>query len=156
MDFLYHFDLWHWLVVGAVLLIAEVVVSGGFLLWIGLSAVLVSFVVWLFPGLTWGTQMMLFGFLALTASIIWWAFLRKYPIHTDDPKLNRRSEQYVGREFELIEPIHNSRGKIKVDGTVWTVTGPELAQGIRVKIIRAQGVILVAEKSGNEQEQPHE
>lgn len=149
MNFFHELNQWHWMVVGALLLIAEVAVSGGFLLWIGLSAFLMSIIVWIIP-LTWGFQMISFGIIAVCACIAWWAYLRRYPIHSDDPKLNRRSEQYVGRAFELVEAIHNSRGKIKVDGTMWTVKGPDLPVGARVKIIRAEGVILVVEKSENE------
>jgi len=146
MEFFNHLNQWHWMVVGAVLLIAEVIVSGGFLLWIGLGAFLISLIVWMIPTLLWSTQMILFGLFALCASILWWAYLRRYPIHTDDPTLNRRSEQYIGRTFALVDPIENSRGKIKVDGIMWTVKGSDMPSGTQVKVIRAEGVILIVEK----------
>jgi membrane protein implicated in regulation of membrane protease activity len=137
---------WHWLILSALLLIAEVSISGGFLLWMGLSALAVSIIIWIMPSLSWGVQMLLFSVIAVITSILWWAYLRRYPIATDDPKLNRRSEQYVGRTFTLIEPIQNGRGKIRVDDSIWTVQGPELPLGTQVKIIRAEGTLLVAEK----------
>lgn len=137
---------WHWLVLAAILLIAEVAVGGGFLLWIGISAIIVSITVWIIPNINWGIQLLLFSIAAIATSVIWWAYLRKHPITTDDPKLNRRSEQYVGRVFDLAEPIVNGRGKIRVDGIMWTVKGHDLPLGSQVKIIRAEGVVLVAEK----------
>jgi membrane protein implicated in regulation of membrane protease activity len=146
MEIFHEFNLWHWIVVGAILLIAEVIVSGGFLLWIGLSAFLMGFIMWVMPTLSWGTQMILFGMMALAASILWWAYLRRYPIHTDLPTLNRRSEQYVGRTFILVDPIENSRGKIKVDGIMWTVAGIDMPAGTQVKVTSTDGVILVVEK----------
>ena len=146
MNFFHTLTHWHWLVLSALLLIAEVSISGGFLLWIGLSALAVSIIVWIAPAISWGIQMLLFSVIAVAASIIWWAYLRRYPIATDDPKLNRRSEQYVGRTFNLIEPIKNGRGKIHVDDSTWTVQGPDLPVGTTVKIIRAQGTLLIAEK----------
>jgi len=148
MEFFQTLTPWHWLIIAAALLIAEVLISGGFLLWIGLSAVAVSVIIWIVPSVSWSMQMILFSVIAIITSISWWAYLRRHPIQTDDPKLNRRSEQYVGRTFTLIQPIENGRGKIRVDDTTWTVKGPELPLGTKVKIIRAEGVILIAEKAG--------
>lgn len=140
------FTYWHWLGIGLSLLIFEVLVGGGFLLWIGISALIVSLGSWLLP-LTWTAQMMAFSVCALLTSFGWWLYLQKRPLQTDDPKLNRRAEQYVGRTFELIQPLHNGRGKIHVDDSTWTVKGDEeLPLGTKVKIIRTEGTMLVAEK----------
>ena len=139
------FTYWHWLGLAVLLLIFEVSVGGGFLLWIGISAVMVSFLSWLFP-LTWTAQMLLFCACALLTSFGWWAYLQKRPLKSDDPKLNRRAEQYIGRTFTLIQPIQNGRGKIHVDDSTWTVKGEDLPLGTTVKIVRAEGTILIAEK----------
>ncbi len=138
---------WHWLILSAILFIAEVSISGGFLLWIGISALVISAIVWIFPAISWGTQMMLFSIIAVATTFFWWAYLRRYPIATDDPQLNRRSERYVGRTFVLSEAIQNGRGKIHVDDSTWTVKGPDLPVGTTVKIIRTEGVLLIAEKA---------
>jgi membrane protein implicated in regulation of membrane protease activity len=138
---------WHWLILGVILLIAEVAVSGGFLLWIGLSALVVSLIVWIVPTMHWGNQLLLFSAGAVIASASWWAYLRKHPIATEDPKLNRRSEQYTGRVFTLVEPIINGRGKVHIGDSTWTVQGPDSPAGTDVKIIRAEGVVLIAERA---------
>ncbi len=141
------FTSWHWLGIAVLLLIFEVLVSGGFLLWIGISALMVSLLSWLLP-LSWTLQMMLFSACAVLTSFGWWLYLQKRPIKTNDPKLNRRAEQYVGRRFELIQPVKNGRGKIHVDDSTWTVKcDQDLPEGTTVKIIRAEGTILIAEKN---------
>lgn len=140
------FTYWHWLGLAVLLLIFEVLVSGGFLLWVGISALIVSLGSWLFP-LTWTAQMMLFSACALLSSFGWWLYLQKRPLKTDDPRLNRRAEQYIGRTFELIQPIQNGRGKIHVDDSTWTVKGEDLPVGTKVKIVRAEGTILIAERN---------
>jgi membrane protein implicated in regulation of membrane protease activity len=140
-----HLTQWHWLVLALLLLIAEVLVSGGFLLWIGLSAAAVSLVVWFLPNLSIGLQMLLFGAGAILTSFIWWQYLQRHPIVSKDPNLNLRSQQYVGHTFNLIEPIINGRGKIRTGDSFWVVTGPDLPVGTKVKIIRADGMVLVAE-----------
>lgn len=138
---------WHWLAISISLFMIEIIFSSGFVLWIGLSALIVSIIAWVMPQLTWGIQLLLFAVGSIITFIIWWNYLRPYPIATDDPKLNRRSEQYVGRIFTLAEPIVNGRGKVKVDDTIWTVEGPDLPLGTRVKIIGTNGILLIVEET---------
>jgi len=38
---------------------------------------------------------------------------KKHPTETDKPLLNKRSAQFIGLVFSLIEPIENGQGKIK-------------------------------------------
>jgi len=140
------FTPWQWLGMAVILFILEISVSGGgFLLWVGLSSLAISIILWIFPGLLWGTQVILFSVLAVLASVLWWAYLKKNPLKTADSTLNRRSEQYVGRTFTLSEPILNGRGKIHVEDSTWTVKGPDLPLGAKVMIVRAEGTILIAE-----------
>jgi membrane protein implicated in regulation of membrane protease activity len=140
------FTPWHWLGIAVLLLIFEVLVSGGFLLWVGISALLVSFVSWIYP-ISWTIQMISFSALAILTCLCWWGYLQKRPIKSNDPTLNRRAEQYIGRTFELIQAIENGRGKIHVEDSTWTVKGEDLPRGTKVKIIRAEGTILIAEKA---------
>lgn len=134
---------WHWLGLAAIFLIAEVLVSGGFLLWIGISAVIVGILVWIFPHeISWGMQMLLFAVGAILSSASWWLYLKQNPIKSDEPHLNLRNEQYIGRVFNLSEAIVNGRGKIRSGDSFWSVSGPELPIGTKVKVVGVDGVIL--------------
>lgn len=138
---------WHWFGIAAILLIAEVLISGGFLLWIGISAAIVGILVWIFPhALSWGMQMLLFGVGALVSSVLWWAYLRRNPSKTDEPRLNLRNEQYIGRIFTLSEAIVNGRGKIRSGDSWWIVQGPDLPVGTRVTVIGVDGIVLIVKK----------
>jgi membrane protein implicated in regulation of membrane protease activity len=64
---------------------------------------------------------------------------------SDHPVLNRRGEQYVGRQFTLEQPIVNGRGSVKVDDTVWRVAGPDLPAGARFTVRGADGATLLVE-----------
>ena len=44
---------WHWWILGLVLLIIEVFVSGAFFLWMAVAAGILGGALWLFPGLSW-------------------------------------------------------------------------------------------------------
>jgi len=141
-----HLVFWHWLLFAAVLLIFELVTGSGFLFWIGISAAIIGFLVWLFPNMGWISQLLGFAILAMLTAFIWWFYLKRNPIATDRPLLNKRSEQYIGRIFTLETPIINGLGKIRVDDSTWRVRCEDLPAGSRIRIVGVDGVILIAEK----------
>ena len=66
---------------------------------------------------------------------------------TEDPDLNRRGTQYIGRVVPLFEAIETGRGRVRLGDTVWTVEGPELPQGTRVRIVGCDGAVLQVEEA---------
>lgn len=145
-NWLDHLLFWHWLLFAAVLLIFELVTGSGFLFWIGISAAMVGFLVWLLPDISWIAQFLGFAGLGILTAVIWWFYLRHHPIKTDRPLLNKRSEQYIGRIFTLDMPVVNGMGKIKVDDSTWRIRCRDLPAGTRVRIVGVDGIILIAEE----------
>ncbi len=137
---------WHWLVLCLFFLVLELLTGGGFLLWIGIAAGLVGVLLWVVPSLFWAWQWVIFGVLTIVSAVAWWKYLQKRPIHTDRPNLNRRSEQYVGREVILEEAIVSGRGRVHLEDTMWLVTGPDMPKGTKVKIVGTDGVLLKVQK----------
>lgn len=72
ITYLQHLSFWDWWALATLLLILEVFGAGGYLLWIGLVAVGVGALTYLFPDLPWGWQFLLFGALALLSALLWW------------------------------------------------------------------------------------
>ncbi len=56
--------------------------------------------------------------------------------------VSRSFSQYIGKTFNLCEPIQNGIGKIKIGDSVWLETGPELASGNKVQVTAMNGVYL--------------
>jgi membrane protein implicated in regulation of membrane protease activity len=56
---------------------------------------------------------------------------------TDQPLLNQRERQLVGRTATLEEPIVEGRGRIRLGDTLWRVSGPDLPAGTRVRVTAA-------------------
>lgn len=131
-----------WLALGLVLMAAETLVPGAFLLWFGIAALVMGAVVWLLPGLHGLGQALLFGGLALVAVQIYRAYFHKREPAGDQPLLNRRSEQYVGRVFVLETAIENGFGRIKIGDSLWTVSGDPLPAGARVEVVAVDGMNL--------------
>ena len=141
----YQPDFWHWWILALVLIILETLLPGTFFLWMGLSAIVLGLLAWLIPAMGWETQLMLFAILSLVSIVGWRVWQRRYPDESDQPSLNRRAEQYVGRVFVLETPIENGFGKVRVGDSLWRVEGPDAAAGSRVRVTSADGVVLVVE-----------
>jgi len=61
------------------------------------------------------------------------------------PFLTRRTEAFVGRVFTLEKPIANGVGHVRIDDTIWRVSGPDMPAGSRVRIVRTEGANLFVE-----------
>lgn len=141
-------EYWHWLVLGVVLATIEIFAPGIFFLWLGISSAIVGIVIWIFPGLDWQWQLLLFAVLSIASVVLARRYLTRHPIASDEPNLNLRGHQYVGRTFTLQEPVVNGQGKIQVDDSTWKITCEDCEAGTRVLIQGVDGVVLRAKIAG--------
>ena len=141
MDLIY----WHWLILGGVLLILEMFAPGAFMLWLGFAAGASALVALIFPGLSWEVQILLFSVFCLLSLFAWKKMGGTQEKPTDQPNLNRRGQQYVGRLFSLVDAIENGVGKVVVDDSQWKVMGDDAPVGTKVKVTGTDGTILLVE-----------
>ena len=140
-------EFWHWWVLAALLIAVEVFAPTTVFLWTGISAIAVGVVVLVAGGIGWEIQVFLFAVLSVASVFAWRYYARWRPTVSEDPLLNRRAEQCVGRFVVLQESVVNGQGAISVDGTTWKVEGQDLAAGVRVKVVGADGAILKVEEA---------
>ncbi|TDH35082.1 NfeD family protein [Pseudohoeflea suaedae] len=129
---------WSWWILGLLLLGAEIIVPGMFLIWIGLAAIVVgaiSFALWDSAIWSWQIQLLVFAVLSLVSALVGRKIMASRDGDTDQPMLNRRMEQMIGRTATLEEPITEGQGRIRLGDTLWTVRGPDLPVGSRVRIV---------------------
>ncbi|MBK5198868.1 MAG: hypothetical protein JJE37_11400, partial [Methyloceanibacter sp.] len=50
--------------------------------------------------------------------------------------------------FDLIDPIVNGRGSVKIGDSIWRVEGPELPMGARIRVVGADGTVLKVVAAG--------
>jgi membrane protein implicated in regulation of membrane protease activity len=132
--------LWNWMVLGFVLLMLEIAVPGVFLLWIGIAALIVgavSLALWNAAFWTWQVQVVVFLLLSLVSAYIGKQIAGRREGESDQPLLNRRGAQMIGRTATLSEPIREGRGRIHLGDTLWRVSGPDLPAGTRVRVTGA-------------------
>jgi membrane protein implicated in regulation of membrane protease activity len=94
---------------------------------------------------SWQAQALLFAALSVLITVAGRRFFAGREAASDEPLLNRRGESLVGRTATLAEPIREGRGRIKLDDTWWSVAGPDLPSGMRVRVAEWNGRELVVE-----------
>lgn len=137
-------EYWAWFVLGGVLLVAEIAVPGAFLLWLGLAALVTGALAYVVD-LAWQGQVLAFAALAVAAVLVGRKVSPGPGRASDRPFLNRRAQGFVGRVFTLEEPIMGGVGRVRIDDTVWRITGPDAAAGSDVRVVGVDGAVLKVE-----------
>ena len=136
---------WDWFIAGLVLVILEIFAPGAVFLWLGIAAGVVGAVVFFAPYLDWKFQFTLFAVLSVVSIVVSRRYLKRRPLETDHPNLNRRGAQYVGRDLILDAALSGGQGRLRVDDTTWRVEGPDLPAGAKVRVTAVNGAILKIE-----------
>lgn len=134
---------WFWWALALLLLAAEALIPGVFLLWLGLAAGGTGVVKLLFPSMAPAAQWIVFALLSLVSVGAAWQIRRRSSAKTtDQPLLNQRSAQLVGRVYPLDTAIVNGRGRMKIGDAYWHVEGPDTEAGSRVRIVGVHDMVL--------------
>ena len=143
-EFFSDFGAWNWLILGVILFVLETIVPGVHLLWFGLAAILTAGVAFA-TDISWQWEVLIFGLLSLVTVFGVRRFADPYANDTDEPALNVRGEQYVGREVSVENSISGGRGRVRVGDTIWAAEGPDAPAGARVKITAVEGTVFKVE-----------
>jgi membrane protein implicated in regulation of membrane protease activity len=133
---------WTWWVIAGILLLIELMLPGVFLIWLGLAAAIMG-VIDLFADLSWQVEVAAFAVL----SVLLVLFVRPRAKFTqgEPTNLNQRMYGYVGHSYVLHDAIVNGQGKVRIDDTLWVVTGSDRHKGEWVKVKSVDGMQLVIE-----------
>ena len=144
-EWLDHIVFWHWWILAGLLLILELTAPAFFFLWLGIAAAAVGMILLVFPGIPIETQLVLFSIASIVAVLAWRKYRESRPLKTDQPNLNRRGQQYIGRTFSLDEPIVNGVGKVIVDDSTWKIKGPDMPAGTHIRVTGVDGTVFTVE-----------
>ena len=136
---------WLWLIGGVLLLIAEVIAPGFFLIFIGAAAMMTGIVA-LALGLTLAPQLAIFAIVAfLSVRILGRRFYQsKYDV-SSDPMLNDRVARLLGKVVTVVQPVNADGGRVRVGDSEWSARGGPAAVGDRVRIVDIDGNCLKVE-----------
>lgn len=134
---------WYWWALAAVLLVLEVMLPGVVFLFLAIGAATAGFVLLVASDLSLELQLVIFAVASVVSAVGLRPILRRLQGRDAAPNtINARGESLVGRIIVLDAPILNGRGRVKLGDGSWTVTGPDMAAGARVRVTAVNGTEL--------------
>ena len=139
-------DVFAWAAFALVLIAAEALAPGAFMLWLGFAAAAVFLIVLLSPlEIPLLVQVGAFVVLSFVSIQVYRKWFRSRERQSDQPALNRRTAALVGRVVTLERAIVDGRGRVQIADAFWEVVGPELPAGTQVRVTGADGMTLQVE-----------
>ena len=135
---------WLWMIGGVLLLIAEIIAPGFFLVFIGAAAIAAGLFTVLFS-LGVAGQLTLFVIYAIIAVMVGRKFYANAAVDAGDPLLNDRAARLVGKSVTVIEEVNEHSGRVRVGDGEWSARGGPGSVGERVRITGVEGNCLLVE-----------
>lgn len=137
---------WLWAIGGVLLLIAEVIAPGFFLVFIGGAAIATGLFTLLFD-LGLAPQLGLFAIYSILAVMAG----RRWYAQPDGPDagggMNDPARRLVGRSVEVVAAVDDHGGRVRVGDGEWSARGGPAAPGDRVQVISVDGNCLIVERA---------
>lgn len=137
---------WHWLILGGVFLIMEVVSFTTFFLFFAISAFIMAAITALFPEMILTWQLFIAAILTVISCICFYIVYKKRRTHSAENDVNDRLKQYIGITVTLTQDAQNGISKAKVGDTLWRVKIADGLKGDEVKITSYDSTTFIAEK----------
>ena len=102
-----------WAAIALLLFAAEAMLPGAFMLWLGIAASAVFLGVLIAPGMSILTQAVAFIVLSFISIQVYRTYFRGRQSQSDQPTLNRRAEQLIGRVVLLERAIERGAGRVR-------------------------------------------
>jgi hypothetical protein len=142
---------WHWAVLGIGLIIAELAIPAFFIVWFGLGALLVSFVLLVAPSMSLTAQLLTWTLASVAMVVIWFRIfkpgLHKTKIGMSDSNIVGE----VGMLIRAVEPFQKGQVRFQkplVGSEVWEFISDEaIKSGERVWVLGIEGSFLKVGKA---------
>lgn len=145
MDFLEGIEpAWLWMIGGVVLLIAEIMAPGVFLVWIGIAAIVTGLFALLF-GIGVAGQLGLFALYAVLAVLVGRRFYAVRDVEHSGPRLNHPAERLIGRRVLVVKAVDEDGGRVRVGDSEWSARGGPAGPGDKVRVTGVEGNCLIVE-----------
>ena len=135
---------WLWAIGGLILLIAEIIAPGFFLVFLGVAAIATGLFTLLFD-LGLGPQLALFVVYTALAVMIGKRWYGEPDADDQLIKLNEPARRLVGKTVTVVEAVDDHGGRVRVGDGEWSARGGPAAAGERVKVTGVDGNCLTVE-----------
>lgn len=133
-----------WLVIGVILVVAEMATLTFYLLWLGIGCFVAALVAWLAPGSPL-LQVIIGGAAAVGLTLFTRPLTRKV---RQAKGFKDAIDQLVGKYGEVVEPISpGSMGLVRIGSETWSATCDQpLAKGEKVIVVHRGTTVLEVQK----------
>lgn len=139
---------WHWIVLGIVLMLAEIFIGSFFIFWFGAAAVVVGLSLTIAPSISASTQLIFWTLLSLVFAVAWFRFLK--PLSKDVTKAWLSREALIGEIGQVLSvPNGDKRGMVRFPAPLlgsdeWLIMSQDsLSIGDRVSVKDVSGNSLI-------------
>ena len=139
---------WHWIVLGIVLMLAEIFIGSFFIFWFGAAAVVVGLSLTIAPSISASTQLIFWTLLSLVFAVAWFRFLK--PLSKDMTKAGLSREALIGEIGQVLSvPNGDKRGMVRFPAPLlgsdeWLIMSQDsLSIGDRVSVKDVSGNSLI-------------
>ena len=139
---------WHWIVLGIVLMLAEIFIGSFFIFWFGAAAVVVGLSLTIAPSISASTQLIFWTLLSLVFAVAWFRFLK--PLSKDVTKAGLSREALIGEIGQVLSvPNGDKRGMVRFPAPLlgydeWLIMSQDsLSIGDRVSVKDVSGNSLI-------------
>jgi hypothetical protein len=134
---------WYWWALAAVLLVCEMMLPGVVFLFLAIGAAVAGAMLLITADASLEIQLVVFAVVSVVSAIGLRRYLRG--LQPTGSTLNARGESLVGQIFVLDQPILGGRGRIKLGDGSWSITGPDMVAGAKVRVAAVSGTELRVE-----------
>ena len=141
------FDLepgWIWAIAGVLLLIAEIIAPGFFLVFVGAAAIATGLFTLLF-GLGTAPQLALFAIYAVLAVMIGKRWYGEPDGGDQHHTINEPAKRLVGKTVTAVTEVDDHGGRVRVGDGEWNARGGPAAPGERLTVTGVEGNCLIVE-----------
>jgi membrane protein implicated in regulation of membrane protease activity len=137
---------WYWWALAAVLLVFEMMLPGVVFLFLAIGAAASGVFLLVVSDLSLELQLFVFAIVSVASAVVLRPTLKRLQRgRTGEANLNARGHALVGKTIILDTPILGGQGRVKLGDGSWTVTGPDMAAGTRVRVAAVNGTELRVE-----------
>ena len=143
---------WHWLVLGLVLIVAEIFIPSFTILWFGLGALVVGVAALLFE-IPFSIQVLIWTVFSVLFTVLWFKLVKPKMVGSSNSQAARESA--IGESGQVIKlPAGDTKGKLRFSTPVlgedeWEFScEAEVDLGDRLHIQEISGNVLVVAKLG--------
>jgi len=137
-----------WIVLGAALIVLELIVPGAVLVFLGTGAMLVAFLIWLGLIQTWVASVTTWFIVSLVLLLVLRSFFQRFISGDIERQSTDEDRDAYGEVVDVMEAIGpDKEGRIRYRGTTWQATCYDhtLEAGSKAQIVYRESLVWIVE-----------